>query len=499
MKKLLMGLSLLLVCGVAQAGNISFDQLATSSDLTVSKYNSDLNTIYADHNGNINSANILNDSVAEADMADDANPRLRTYEGAACEMVDDGLLPTTVAGLTATVPAGTAYPLGYRVDKTSGTSVVVTADCSAGAGLTGCWAWIDIDINGLITSTEDDIGAGTPSVANNSIRLARVSSDGTDIVSVQDLRVTSCTSGPFENIVDLTGEATLEHFFSSGRPGKGSSKGFLDGLQVSYDTASTFNVLDGSAYINGFYRTASGDLTVSIQADDPSVGTSGLDSGTTLSANETYYVYAVADKANSPNLSITYSTSATAPSGLSSYRKIGSIMTNAASQFAPKGVASITPGRLVQMIVSQDATVTNCTAIVPEDDTIPAAGEGCGILTAKITPQAANNRILAIGDAWIGGASTTVNIIGVVSRDNGGVRTIAASENCTVGGAANGPACRATTRLDGTAGTTETITYTYSVGPFSAATIHVNSDEGGNRLFGGSSDSSITLMEYEGE
>ena len=63
-------------------GSVSFDQLSVSGDLSVNKYNGDLNTIFQKVNTNIDTSNILDDTIDEADMSDNINPRIRTYEGA---------------------------------------------------------------------------------------------------------------------------------------------------------------------------------------------------------------------------------------------------------------------------------------------------------------------------------------------------------------------------------------------------------------------------------
>ena len=122
-KKLIFLLSLIVIASqnIANAGNVTFDQLATSSDLSVAKYNQDLDRIYREFNTTTESSNIAADTLDESDFADNSNPRIRTFEGAICEFVYTGLLPVTGASLTQSTSAGTAYPLGYRVRKDSAT------------------------------------------------------------------------------------------------------------------------------------------------------------------------------------------------------------------------------------------------------------------------------------------------------------------------------------------------------------------------------------------
>lgn len=323
MKKLIFALSLLFSAN-AFAGTVSFDQLAVSSDLTVAKYNADLNRIYQEFNSNIESSNIAVDAVAEVDMADNANPRIRTYEGASCEKVYEGLLTTTTSGtLVGSVPAGTAYPLGYRVVKVSSTPKTFSASK---------WTFVDIDINGDFTYSEVAIDGATPAVATNSIRLSRVSTDSTQVVHVSDLRTTSCATGPFSIIRDAASQASLGDLLSTGKPVRNrGAGGFIQGLHISWDTTTTFKVTSGGAYINGKYRITSADITVPQTADGPSTGVSGLDTGA-IAASTRYNVFAVADQDSVNTLSASFSTSA-APTGITNYRKIGEIKTDAASQF----------------------------------------------------------------------------------------------------------------------------------------------------------------------
>lgn len=340
------------------AGTVSFTQLAVSGDLTSSKYNGDLDTVYQKVNASIQTDNVLDDTITEPDFADDANPRIRTYEGASCEFVYTGLLPGTTSGtLSGSIPTGTAYPLGYRVIKSSSTAKTWTASR---------WTFVDIDINGNFTYSEVTIGGSTPSVAANSIRLARVSSDGTEVNDVQDLRTTSCTNGPFTNIGTGTGEANLDDVFRNGQWVRRFSaagrtpQGLATGSFVSWDTHTTFKVTPGALYINGEYRAASTDITVPQTADDPTNGISGIDTGA-IAASTTYYAYGVADQGAAKPFSVSFSTSASAPTGITNARLIGRIRTDANSLFVSRDLVTahaISPRELVGAMVVFDGTGT---------------------------------------------------------------------------------------------------------------------------------------------
>lgn len=341
MKRTILFMSLMVISGHVLAATVSFDQLASSADLTHTKYNSDLNTIYQKVNTNLDTGNVLDDTLTEADFADEINPRIRAYE-LDCELVSSGLLPGTTSGtLVGSVPAGTAYPRGYRINKASATAKTWTASM---------WTFVDIDINGDFTYSEIAIDGSTPAVAANSIRLARVSTDATQVTDVQDLRTTSCAAGPFSAISHAASEATLHDMFQYGSPIRaGSNTGWVQGLHVSFDTHTTFLVTRGSAHINGKYRAVSTDFTVTTGNDSPTTGGSGLDTGS-IAASTTYNVFAVADQASVKGLSISYTTSAT-PGGVTNYKKIGSIKTDATSLFTSDDVLT-THAALVNEIVT---------------------------------------------------------------------------------------------------------------------------------------------------
>ena len=339
MKKLFLVLGMLFLSGQAYATSISFDQLAVSSDLTAVKYNSDLNTVYQKVNSNIQTDNIAADTVSEVDMNDDANPRLRDYElggeGTECEFVYTGMLPTTTSGtLTGSIPAGTAYPRGYRIVKASGTSHTFTASK---------WTFVDIDTAQNFQYSEVSIGAATPAVAANSIRLARVSTDGTEVTAVQDLRTLSCTNAKPSTTREVTTEASLGQIFSVGTGQRKSYndnvnvQGYVSGLFVSWDTHTTFKVTKGGAYINGKYRYLAADLTVTTGADIPSSGTSGIVTGS-VGASATYNVYAVADQDATSSLSVSYGVN---PTDLTNYRLIGVIHTDGSSLFTSGDITTV--------------------------------------------------------------------------------------------------------------------------------------------------------------
>jgi len=333
----------------------SYDNTFVANDVYSSDFHTRLNenfTCVGNSANNVVAAQVTNDTLTEADMADEINPRIRTYEGASCEFVYTGLLPVSDTDLTIDIPAGTAYPRGYRVRKDSATANTFTASV---------WTYTDIDQNGDFQYSEVAIGAAAPAVATNSIRLFRASADTTAVIAIQDLRTTTCNAGQFDELYQDTNEATLLNLLENGSPiKKDGTEGFLQGLHIEFNTASQFTVKQGGAWINGHFRIASSDITVTTANDDPTLGTSGLDTGS-IAADTNYSVYAVADEESVSSLSITYSTNSSTPGGVTNYRKLGQIRTDVATNFTSTDITyvnNISERELVGAWINFDSTAS---------------------------------------------------------------------------------------------------------------------------------------------
>lgn len=347
LKALIFSFSLLFITHHQLSAAITtYDETFTTNDIYGADFSSRLNSNFqrslTGGINSINSANIVDDSLDEADMADNINPRIRTYEGASCEFVDDGLLPATSASLSTTISAGTAYPRGYRCDKASATNKTY------GASL---WTWTDIDQNCDFQYPTAAIGGATPAVSTNSIRLARVSTDATTVNTVTDLRVTSCSQGAFSDLASTTGAASnLDEVLKTGKNRASADNGWVQGLRVSWDgLTTTFTVKPGSAYINGYYRVNTVDTSVPQTADAPSTGTSGLDTGA-IAASTRYFVYAAADEDGAEDMSFSISASPTAPTGVTNYRKIAQIQTDASSSYVSRDMLTYHTVSTIEMI-----------------------------------------------------------------------------------------------------------------------------------------------------
>ena len=265
MRKLILAIGLLLLSSNVYADVISVP--AFSADSGVDHLNTFRTTVVNVINGSIQGAgstaaarNVGSDSIAEIDMYDDANPRIFANEllsigsdsfasGSLTQntFVDDGLVPATDTDLTSDISAGTAYINGYRVDK-SATSKTYTASMDT---------YVDLSQAGVFTYSEVAVGATQPAVAANSVRLARVTTNGSQITAV--------TTYPTGRIPGLVIPAQ-----------------YRTGLIVSRDSTTTITVLPGTSEINNSMvsKTASSTLTISTAGD--------WAGGTSLRAASTY-------------------------------------------------------------------------------------------------------------------------------------------------------------------------------------------------------------------
>lgn len=186
MRKILNALLYALLCGVfwvgsCHAATISIDAFTTPDDVTVTH----LETMRATLQTAVNSIDgtlIQDDSIDEDAMADSVNP-VKRWDEAFNDFVYSGLTIPTSASLSSTTTSGTAYIEGKRVLKDETTKAYTASKHT----------YIDLSSNGTYTYTEVAINASSPSVAANSIRLARVSTDASSVLSVVDQRVTSPT------------------------------------------------------------------------------------------------------------------------------------------------------------------------------------------------------------------------------------------------------------------------------------------------------------------
>lgn len=346
MRKLLITLGLVLISGQAYAGSISLGTI--SADATPGGLNDNFQTLGTLVNGNIEGStdggvsvsNIKADSVYRINMADDAD--VATYVKELVNITTDsfssgtltsntvresGCDPADDSDLTSDVSACVAYVNGIRISK-SATSVTYTAnrDC-----------YVDLSDTGSYNTTCVANGASQPTVAANSIRLAKVVTDGTEITSVTALYSTR-----------VPGLVVPDHYRS--------------GLGVSRDSATTVTVLPGVAEINSSMvrKTSTTTLTIGTAGDwaggsslaaANTYGFVGMDTSgnlklhTTAPTHDNYAVSTTAGKRRYATWSSTV------------YRILGWFRMNGATQIYASEIGNIKEGDVSNSVVSSDLNV----------------------------------------------------------------------------------------------------------------------------------------------
>ncbi len=147
---------------------------------------------------------------------------------------------------------------------------------------------------------------------------------------------------------------------------------------------------------------------------------------------------------------------------------------------------------VLQVVNVTDGAVATATTLMPIDDTIPQNTEGTEFMSLEITPISATSKLVIMVNA-------------VVSVYNGNIQTTCALFVDSTAGAlaasaiypyysTNQRAERLTLNHVVTSGSTSARTYKVRMGPETTETITFNG-ENGARIFGGVSNSSITIME----
>lgn len=219
MKRLILTLIMLSLCTRAYAGSITVDPFVTPDDVTIAHLEN-FRTVVVDAINSADGGLLQDGTVTTIKLSSNANPENRWNE-AFNDFVFTGLLPpTTSSTLVSTTTAGTAYVDGVRVVK----------DATAKTYTATKWTYVDLSSNGTYTYQETTIEAAAPATTANSIRLARVSTDATEVTNVRDDRITSVQVAQNEDF-------------------------YLEGLELALTTPDTVIVTPGVVY-NGITRVS---------------------------------------------------------------------------------------------------------------------------------------------------------------------------------------------------------------------------------------------------
>lgn len=258
-------------------------------------------------------------------------------------------------------------------------------------------------------------------------------------------------------------------------------------------------VCSNSAETARRFRKNSASVTLDISVS----GVGGLDTGS-VAANTVYYVYVTADTSNTAFSGI-LSTSSTSPSGVTYFKKIGYVKTNASSNITTKG-SYFSSGAIAQTVYNEvigDKTYTIVTNI-PDDNTKPQSGEGIEMtdFATSIIPTTANSIIeieLAINiqasDAL--GQGRKIYIFKDSDADSiGGLSWYGGYGYGTSGHTVQDTTLNLRKRVQLTSAS-ET-TFKFRVGHFNGTSVKVNVSGPSGYNYGGVIVSSVKITEYRG-
>jgi hypothetical protein len=216
---------------------------------------------------NFDGSQIIAASVTETALANAVNPRLR-YSEAFSNFVYSGCVWSVVSGANATMIGGTIYVNGYRV--------IVSGVVSNTFG-TLLDTYVDIDYLGNVTYPSVSNGSTAPALTSNSIRVAKVVTNGSAITGIfQSGRDTagnliyntgSVTAGNapsmwWEELGRATLTASADTISVTGLPARKYLKVIIRGVQSGQIGCQIqFNSDTGANYARRFSNAGAADTT----------------------------------------------------------------------------------------------------------------------------------------------------------------------------------------------------------------------------------------------
>ena len=458
MKKILLALLVLGLAKYGYAGTITVDPFVTPDSVTVEHLETFRTTVLDVINGNIGTANIQNDSVAEQDMANDANVRI-FFDDAFNNYVKSGLLPPTSASLVTTTTAGLAYIDGFRISKDA-----VEHTYSATV-----WTFVDISNNGTYTYVESVIGAAEPGVTASSLRLARVSTDSTTVSVVRDDRVLSIATA-------------------------GSEDFYRVGLSISADVPATMVIKPGNIKHGSTYLSKVSNSTLSLAtASDWVTGVSGRTVST--------YAYVVIDSSGNIKFTTTAPTKSDTSgntAGVLRYSVVNSIYyrvlgwfymdENGSGNLNDAEWSDISDVNVLNSVYRVSSELVQQTGAVVADDTIPLATEGSEFMAVRFRPSSTTSKVKIEVSPFLQNSSNAEGCMFIL-RDSTPLKATAIQGN---GGAFP---LSYSWLIEDQPGTTTPITYRLRAGATAGNTTLNGS--GASRRYGGSAASTMKITEIK--
>lgn len=324
-----------------------------SADATPGGLNDNFTTLANVVNGNIEGStdggstvsNVKADSIYEINMANDANSRVYFNEvlGVGSDsssagtltqaaVVESGCVPATDSDLTSDVSACIAYVNGYRISK-SATAQTYTASRDT---------YLDLSQSGVYTQAAVANGATAPAVTANSVRLAKVVTDGTAITSSTSLYTT--------RVAGLVIPAN-----------------YRSGLIVSRDSTTTITIFPGTVEINNAMISKSVVSTLTISTAGDWAGGSSLQAVNTagyvgLDASGNLKLHTTAPTHDNYAVSSTVGKKRYATWSGTVYRILGWFFMNGSSQLNTWEVGNIKENDVPNSVVQQSNTNQSLTA-----------------------------------------------------------------------------------------------------------------------------------------
>ncbi len=479
MKKIMLLLLMLLMTSTAHAGLISISTLSSDAQVSFAYFNGAYNTIKNCINGNIESVNIKDGTITVDDMASSSSPAQR--EGDHFNpYTKTGMIPADdVAGslLTSDISAGLSY-----VESDAGLLYRVVTAATSHTYNISLDTWVYIDKNGAFQVEEVVVGGAQPPTPSNCLLLARVRTDGNEITSVLDSRVTTISLGASEDY-------------------------YVKGMELIWNTTSVLSVDNGIIRVGSDTITKTTFTSLNIATDSDYID--GASAGD-LGADKFLFVYCSPagavkfDDATPDYHDTTGTTTGTKfyyKSGTVYWRNLGVLSLDASSVI--KNFRSVVTLRqaekIVQMRNYSTGTVATGTTVITWDDSIPQQGatgtdtEGDTYMTLVIQPTSPTN-ILKIDVVWNGSSSLANQITVALFKQIGSTATtnaLATGQFFDSGGGYIGEVNFTHSMI---AGTTSPITFKVKAGGTNAGTTTFNGTAGGGK-YNGVYSSSITITE----
>lgn len=469
MKKILFTLLLVFgISGVTMAAPIAVQSYNTPNDVTVTNLENNQNIMV----NAINSADgalLQAGTVATTALTNNANPEER-WGRAFNDWVFTGLTtPTTSGTLTSTTIAGEAFIKDTSTNKQKFVEKGATANTYTATK----WTYVDLNNNGTYTYVETGIDTAEPAVTANSIRLSRVSTNGTEVTNVRDDRVTSISLGNTEDQYRL-------------------------GLYLTVATPASLTVSPGVVYHGTTRVSKDGDTVLDLgTAADWATGISGRATSTAgyvvVNSLGSIKLTTIAPTVQNTNLDT---------AGKKIYSSISSDLWRVISWFFMNatgsgeiddwGYSDIADIDTVNSVTREFGSLATGATVLPRDNTIPQNDEGDEFFTVPFIPTDADNEL-------------EIRVTAYCGLSTAGYASIALFQDSTVDALMAGTVNENNGTIDifpvtfthkMTAGTTSVTTFKVRGGISTSGTFSLNGVNGVG-VFAGVSGTSITVTEIE--